>query len=78
MERECRISDVIIKTFRANNGFYKAAEFRAELRNNDQHITYYGVGSHHQNGVAERYIRTVVEKTITVLLNAHAIWQSSI
>ena len=51
-----------IKSYRGDNGVYKTAEFRAELRNNDQHITYCGAGTHHQNGVAERYIRTMVEK----------------
>ena len=78
MERECKIFDVNIKAFGGDNCVYKADELRAELRNNDQHITYCGVGAHHQNGVAERYIRTMVEKTRTVLLNAHAIWPSFI
>ena len=72
MERECKQSGVKLKSFRGDNGIYKAAEFRAELRDNDQHITYCGVGAYHQNGVAERYIRTMVEKTRTNLLNAHA------
>ena len=78
MERECKQSGVKLKAFRGDNGIYKAAEFRAELRNNDQHITFCGVGAHHQNGVAERYFRTMVEKTRTVLLNAHTRWPSSI
>lgn len=36
------------------------------------------MGAHHQNGVAERHIRTFVERAITVLLNAHARWPDKI
>ena len=78
MECECKRSGVNIKAFRGDNGIYKAAEFRAELRKNNQHITYCGVGAYHQNGITERYIRTMVDKTRTVLLNAHARWPTSI
>ena len=74
MEREAKTSGISIKAFRSNNGVFKAAEFRADLDNLDQHITYCGVGAHHQNGIAERYIRTMVQKSRTVLLNAHARW----
>ena len=36
------------------------------------------MGTHHQNGVAERYIRTFVERARNVLLNAHARWPDTI
>ena len=62
MEREAKTSGISIKAFRSNNRVFKAAEFRADLHSLDQHITYYGVGAHHQNGIAERYIRTMVDK----------------
>ena len=54
---------------------FKAIEFRADINSLDQTISYYGAGAHHQNGVAERYIMTMIEKAKTVLLNAHARWQ---
>ena len=41
-------------------------------------MTLYGVGAHHQNGIAEIYITTMVEKTRTVLLDAHTKWPTSI
>ena len=53
---------------------FKAAEFKADLEENDQSISFCGVGAHHQNGVAERYIRMFIERARTVLLNAHARW----
>ena len=72
MERDAKASGVKVNAFRADNGIFKSTEFRLELKNNDQDITFCGVGAHHQNGVAERYIRTMVERARTVLLNAHA------
>ena len=78
MEREAATSGVKIKSFRADNGVFKSAEFRLELKDNGQNITFCGVGAHHQNGIAERYIRTMVENARTVLLNAHARWPDMI
>ena len=78
MEREAATSGVKIKSFRADNGIFKSAEFRLELQDNAQNVTFCGVGAHHQNGIAERYIRTMVEKARTVLLNAHARWPDMI
>ena len=78
MERDAYKSGVKIKSFRADNGIFKSEEFRLELKNNAQDITYCGVGAHHQNGIAERHIRTMVEKARTVLLNAHARWPDAI
>ena len=78
MEREAFKSGINIKSFRADNGVFKSAEFRLELKENEQHITFYGIGARHQNSIAERYIRTMVEKSRTALLNAHARWPEMI
>ena len=74
MEREANTCGVNIRSFRADNGVFKSKEFKLELEENGQAVTFCGVGAHHQNGIAERYIRTMVERTRTVLLNAHAMW----
>ena len=74
IERQSRDAGVKIKSFRADNGIFKAAEFKTDLEMNDQSISFCGVGAHHQNGVAERFIRTFIERARTVLLNAHARW----
>ena len=78
MECECMQYNVKLKAFRGDNGVYKAAGFRAELSKNYQRVTYCGSGAYHQNGIAKRYIRTMVEKARTVLLNAHTRWPKSI
>ena len=74
MERDAKTSGVTIKAFRSDNGVFRAAEFRLDLDKNDQTITFCARGAHHQNGVAERHMRTMVDKARTVLLNAHARW----
>ena len=78
MERDANACGVKVKSFRAGNGILKSTEFRLELQDNDQHITFCGVGSHHQHGVTKRYIRTMVEKSRAVLLNAHDRWPEQI
>ena len=60
-EREAGTCGVTIRNYRGDNGVYKAAEFVKDLNNRGQTIKYSGVGAHHQNGVAERAIRTISE-----------------
>ena len=78
MERDAKTCGVKIKAFHADNGIFKSTQFRLELKNNDQNITFCGVGAHHQNGVSEMYIRTMVVKARTILLNTHARWSDMI
>ena len=53
---------VIVRKYRADNGVFNSAEFEVEIGKGLQSITYSGVGAQHQNGVAKRAIRTVVEQ----------------
>ena len=71
MDRECKQSAIKIQFFRGDNGIYSASEFGTDLKNKDQYLTFCCVGAYHQNGVAEKYIRTMVGKSRTALLNAH-------
>ena len=52
MEREAMKSDVKIKLFRADNGIFKSAEFRLELQENAQKVTFCGVPARHQYVIA--------------------------
>ena len=47
---------VSVRTYRSDNGVFASSEFEAEIKKEDQTITYSGVGASHQNGVAERAI----------------------
>jgi hypothetical protein len=60
-EREAGTCGVAIQNYRGDNGVYKTMEFRKDLADRKQTIQFSGVGAHHQNGIAERVIRTISE-----------------
>eukprot|EP00957_Ditylum_brightwellii_P121132 9238532-Ditylum_brightwellii.AAC.1 len=72
MEREAKRFNVSIKQIRADNGTFHSKEFREHIQSLEQDITFCVVSAHHQNGIVERHICTLVESTQTSLLNAHA------
>ena len=76
MEMDAYKDKVKIKAFHDDNGVFKAQKFRINLEKLKQNITFCGVGAHHQNGIAERNIRTIIEKARTILLHAHAHWST--
>ena len=74
LERYGKKFQVKIKSFRADNGIFKAKKFMDDIDACDQDITFCGVNAHHQNGVAERHIRTIVEKGRTNFIHAATKW----
>jgi hypothetical protein len=66
--------NVKIKHYHADNAPFGAHEFKADIANQDQGLTFSGVGTHHQNGVAERSIRTVTQWARTMLLHSILHW----
>ena len=44
--------------------------FLQDIKENAQQITFCGVGVHHQNGIAEKKIRDLVENARTQLIHA--------
>jgi transposase InsO family protein len=65
---------VQIKSFRADNAPFNAAEFKNDLENKGQTISFSGVGAHHQNGAAERAIKTTTSWARTMMLHAILHW----
>ena len=61
---------VKIAQYRANNGIFLSREFEAEIERTNQAISFSGVRAQHQNGIAERGIRTAVEQAHTMLIHA--------
>jgi hypothetical protein len=55
-ERLAKESGVSIKAYRADNGNFAKSEIQNSAKNQGQVLTFCGVGAHHQNGIAERYI----------------------
>jgi hypothetical protein len=66
--------NVQIKSFRADNAPFNAAEFKNDLENKGQTIPFSGVGAHHQNGAAERSIKTITSWAQTMMLHAILHW----
>ena len=63
-----------IKIYHSDNGVFCSAEFKADLHCKKQVIDSSGTGAHHQNGVAECAIRTVVKWARTMILHAALHW----
>ncbi|MGH7974205.1 MAG: hypothetical protein ACREBR_01670, partial [bacterium] len=73
-ERMAASHGVYIENYHSDNGIFSSFEFRRHLENLHQGQTLSGVGAHHQNGVAERAIQTVVTRARTLMLHAALRW----
>ena len=69
---------VTIKGYHADNGIFKARKWVEACRSKQQILTFAGVNAHHQNGVAERRIRTLQEMARAMLIHAHKRWPEAI
>jgi hypothetical protein len=58
------------KAYHADNGRFADKGFRDDCTSSNQTITFCGVGSHHQNGIAERKIKVIILGGQTLLLHA--------
>jgi hypothetical protein len=58
------------KAYHANNGHFADEGFQNDCIPSNQTITFCGVGSHHQNGIAERKIKDITLGAWTLLLDA--------
>jgi len=61
---------VTSKAYHADNGRFADKGFCDNCVASNQVITYCGVGSHHQNGIAERKIKELMLRGRTLLLHA--------
>ena len=69
-ESEAQNQGVVIKGYHTDNGIFNSSEFMEELLKNEQQIRFSGAGASHQNGAAERTIKTVVTMARTMLMHA--------
>ena len=53
--------------YHADNGRYAENIFVQDVKDKAQRLTYCGVGSHHQNGISERRIKSLSEESRTML-----------
>ena len=73
-ERDCFSHGVGVQAYHGDNGIYSCAEFLRELDTKGQGIQLSGVGAQHQNGVAERAIKTIMDRARTLMLHAAIHW----
>ena len=69
-ERNAKSCGVKVQNFHGDNGVFKSKEFTDSLTKTpepEQEFKFSGVGVHHQNGNAQRNIRTVTEKACTMM-----------
>lgn len=77
-ERMALQGGVPILGYRGDNGIYRSHEFSNELARLGQTIQFSGVGAHHQNGIAERAIRTITNSARSMLLHAMIHWPGQV
>ena len=63
-----------IKGYHTDNGIFNSSEFIEELLKKQQKIRFSGARASHQNGAAERAIKTVVTMARTMLMHAALIF----
>ena len=69
---------VVVQSYLTDNGVFKANQLVQHVRDTEQQLRFCGVNAHHQNGAAERAIRTVSNIARAMLLHASAHWKGGI
>jgi len=73
-EWEAQLANVTIKKYKADNGIFNWASWRTTCELLQQTTDYCGVNAHHQNGITERQIHTIVDSARMMLLHAMHKW----
>ena len=63
-----------VKKFHTDNGIFVEEGFKRDVSDNNQTISYCGVGLHFQNRIAETAIKQLKEKARTMLIYANHRW----
>ena len=60
-----------VKKFHIDNGIFVEEGFKSDVSNNNQTISYCGVGAHFQNGISEADIKQLTEKASIILIHVN-------
>ena len=69
-ERMAATFGIIVKKFHIDNGIFAEEGFKRDASDNNQTISYCGVGAHFQNRIAEAAIKQLKYKARTMLIHA--------
>ena len=73
-ERMAATCGIIEKKFHTDNGIFAEEGFKSDVSDNNQTISYCGVGAHFQNRIAEDAIKQLTEKSRTIMIHAKHRW----
>ena len=77
-EELCRKQGFEVKAYHADNGIFKANKWVDDCKNKRQGLTFAGVNAHHQNGIAERRIRSLQELARAMMIHAKHRWPKAV
>ena len=65
---------ISIHAYQSDNGIFAAHGFVDEIDKGIQNIKFSGVGAHHQSGVIERAIQTILMKAHAIMIHVALCW----
>ncbi|KAL7461644.1 LOW QUALITY PROTEIN: hypothetical protein ACHAXS_003697 [Conticribra weissflogii] len=74
IEQEAASLGFSVKGYHSDNGIFASREFRQHCEDRQQQLSLSAPGTHHQNGIAERALRTVCQLARANLLHAAIHW----
>lgn len=70
-EAYARSNGTVIRAYHADNGIFKANKWVKACKLANQPLSFAGVNSHHQNGIAERKIKELQDDAFVLLLRMY-------
>jgi len=74
----CQEHGITVQHYHADNGIFTSHTWRQSCLQQGQGLTFARVTVHHQNGIAERWIKDLQEMVCTMLIHAYHRWPSTI
>ena len=68
---------VVVHAYQSDNGIFASVNFMEEINKGLQNTTFSGVGTHHQNGIAECGIQSILTKVRTLWIHASIQWAAA-
>ena len=78
MEKNTSQAGRTILHYHANNGRFADNGFVEAINSNDQKIKFYGLGTHHQNGIIKNKNKLITKRACTLLLHGIRMWPQMI
>ena len=69
---------ITVQAYQADNGIFAARAFVNNIESSLLDIKFSGVGAHHQSGIAELAIQSILSKARTILMHAAIRWPSTV